>query len=405
MKKIILSIGLTMAIYANTQSIVLGAGCFWGVEKYFSSLDGVSDVVSGYAGGLEPNPTYEYVVKNRQNKTNHAEVVQITYDDTIISTTELLKEFWELHDPTQGNAQGNDIGTNYRSAIYYTTNEQKDISNQTKQEYQNLLKKAGYGKITTEIQKLDKFYKAKEYHQNYLAKNPNGYCPNHATGVKFETAPIKTLKPLGGKEIVVIDTVGCGWCERFRTDVMDEYRGSIPMRSATEQEIQGYDGVGEVIGTPTVLFVVDGKVVYRHQGYMDERSFYRVMGELKLGADSEAFDVAFAKSTDRAFCKKYKIFQNSGDGVFVDKISGEVLFDTRDRFDSGSGWLSFYRAVDGAVIEKSDHSHGMKRIEIIAKKSGAHLGHVFDDAPNGRRRYCINATVLEFKARKDIPKI
>lgn len=114
--------------------------------------------------------------------------------------------------------------------------------------------------------------------------------------------------------------------------------------------------------------------------------------------------MAFKKSTDGRFCKQYKRFKNTGDGVFVDKISGDILFDTRDRFDSGSGWLSFFKSVDGSTIEKEDNSLGMKRVEIIAKKSGAHLGHLFDDAPNGRQRFCINATVLEFVPRDEVKK-
>jgi peptide methionine sulfoxide reductase msrA/msrB len=137
---------------------------------------------------------------------------------------------------------------------------------------------------------------------------------------------------------------------------------------------------------------------------MDEKSFYKAVGAFKLGVGSEGYDVAFQQKTDGQFCKRYERFKHTGDGVFADTISGDPLFDTRDRFNSGSGWLSFYKAIDGAVIERPDTSFGMNRIEIIAKRSGAHLGHVFDDAPGGKRRYCINATVLEFVPREKIER-
>jgi peptide methionine sulfoxide reductase msrA/msrB len=169
------------------QEIVFAAGCFWGVEKHFASFDGVSDVVSGYTAGSYENPTYELVLKHRDNKNiiNHTEVVKVSYDDSVIQTTDLIRSFWELHNPTQGDRQGNDIGNNYRSGIYWISEEQEKIAKETKEIYQKLLTTAGFGEITTEIQKLDKFYKAEDYHQDYLAKNPNGYCPNHSTGVKF----------------------------------------------------------------------------------------------------------------------------------------------------------------------------------------------------------------------------
>jgi len=178
-----------MSMFANTQTIVFAAGCFWGVEKYFSNIDGVIDVKSGYAGGNYDDPTYEKVLDYRATSTqeiiNYTESVKIIYNDKKIPTQELIKDFWELHDPTQGDRQGNDIGNNYRSAIFYTNEKQKEIANKSKEQYQALLTKAGYGKITTQILPFDKFYEAEEYHQDYLKKNPNGYCPNHSTGVKF----------------------------------------------------------------------------------------------------------------------------------------------------------------------------------------------------------------------------
>ncbi|WPE17076.1 peptide-methionine (R)-S-oxide reductase MsrB [Candidatus Thioglobus autotrophicus] len=134
---------------------------------------------------------------------------------------------------------------------------------------------------------------------------------------------------------------------------------------------------------------------------MSPSEFYKALGEFKLGKDSEAFNVAFDEATDGRFCKQYEIFKNTPDGVFIDKLSGRALFDTRDRFNSKSGWLSFTKPVAGEVYEKADNSFGMTRTEIRSVSSDIHLGHVFSDGPNGKPRYCINATVLEFVPRKD----
>lgn len=301
------------------QTIVLAAGCFWGVEKYFSQLNGVIDIRSGYTAGNYQNPTYDLVLQHRNNDNiiNHTEAVQVVYDDTIIKTLDLLQHFWELHNPTQGNRQGNDIGNNYRSGIYYTNKRQEKIAHKTKNVYQYLLNQQGLGEITTEIQELDIFYPAEDYHQQYLSKNQNGYCPNHSTGVRFS------------------------------------------------------------------------------------KNFYQDYALAIFGRDSEEFRVGFAKGTDSRFCQKYDLFKETAEGYFVDKFSGARLFSTADRFNSGTGWLSFYQAVGGSVLEIPDNSLGMSRIEVISKTSKAHLGHVFDGefADTNKRRFCINASVLEFKPK------
>jgi len=409
MQKLLLYFLVSTFILAKTQTIVFGAGCFWGVEKYFETLDGVKSATSGYAGGNYKNPTYTQVLKRRNTKrgvVNHTEVVKVIYDESKISTQTLIKSFWELHNPTQGDRQGNDKGNNYRSALFYTNDTQGAVAITTQETYQKLLTKAGYGKITTEIKALKKFYPAKEHHQNYLTKNPKGYCPDHATGVKFnkEKPVLKTLSPLGEKEILVIDAKHCKFCEKFKKNVTDHYNGTIPLRTTHQDTLKGFTLKTKIEGTPTLLFIEDGKEIYTHTGYMNEKDFYKALGAFKLGKESEGYDVAFKKRTDGRFCKQYKEFKHTGDGVFKDKISGDILFDTQDRFNSGSGWLSFYKAIDGSTIQKEDNYFGMKRIEIIAKKSGAHLGHVFNDAPGGRKRFCINATILEFVPRKKIEK-
>jgi peptide methionine sulfoxide reductase msrA/msrB len=414
MKTLLLLLTLSLGLLAKPQSIVFAAGCFWGVEKHFESLPGVIDAQSGYAGGNYPDPDYHKVLSYRYRTppgiVNYTESVKVTYDDSRISTEELIKSFWELHDPTQKDRQGNDRGNNYRSAIFTTTPEQRAIALKTKEEYQKLLSKAGYGRIMTEIQPLKKFYPAEAFHQDYLKKNPHGYCPDHSTGVTFpekETAPAttrKALTPLGGKEILVIDAEHCPYCEAFKKKVASGYHGTIPMRFAYEDQLKGFKLKSKVIGTPTLYFIENGKEVAAHTGYLDPKAFYKALGAFKLGTDSEAYDIAFNRGTEPRFCKKYAKFKNVGDGVFIDRLSGEILFDTKDRFNSHSGWLSFYRAVPGSVVERPDNSYGMHRTEVIARTSGAHLGHVFGDAPGGKRRFCINATVLEFVPRADLPK-
>jgi peptide methionine sulfoxide reductase msrA/msrB len=303
--------------------IVFAAGCFWGVEKYFRKIDGVTNVVSGYAGGNYDNPSYEDILENRHstnpNNINHTEAIKITYDENQISTTNLIKNFWEMHDPTQLNKQGNDIGNNYRSAIYCTTQEQKDIALETMREFQILLTKSNYGKIVTEIEILNKFWP-------------------------------------------------------FELKISND----------------------NTLNTPSIHFIKDSVELWVHSGYIGPKDFFKALGQFKLGVNSEAFAVAYNDATDNRFCKQYDIFKNTGDGVFVDKLSGRPLFETKYRFNSHSGWLSFTQSVDNEVYEKIDNSHGMTRVEVRSKLSDIHLGHVFNDGPDGLPRYCINATVLDF---------
>lgn len=163
------------------EKAIFGLGCFWGAERKFWQLgDGIWITASGYAGGYTPNPTYQDVCTGM---TGHAEVVRVFYDPARISYDELLRVFWEGHDPTQGMRQGADVGTQYRSAIYYFDEEQRKAAERSREAYQRELSDAGYGTITTEIKPAPEFYFAEEYHQQYLAKNPNGYCGHGGTGV------------------------------------------------------------------------------------------------------------------------------------------------------------------------------------------------------------------------------
>jgi peptide-methionine (S)-S-oxide reductase len=179
---------LTLGNPVETQApdgfgvMVIGLGCFWGEEKTFWEVPGVWSTSVGYAGGVTPNPTYEEVCTGR---TGHAEVVRVIFDPAKVTYADLLKVFWENHDPTQGMRQGNDRGSQYRSIILTTTPEQQAEALASRDAYQLKMTEAGYGEITTSILPLDTYYYAEDYHQQYLVKNPYGYCPLHATGVKY----------------------------------------------------------------------------------------------------------------------------------------------------------------------------------------------------------------------------
>jgi len=395
---------------SHLEKIVLGSGCFWGAEKGYEALPGVVDAVSGYADGYGVRPTYREITKfiNKFNPNNHAEVVEVTYNKNIITTESLLQHYFESHDPTLVNQQGNDIGTQYRSIVLYTTKQQQRVIENLISEYQQLLSNSGYGQIATIVKSLDEFYKAESYHQDYIAKNPNGYCPDHSTGIRFTKIDAVEQKDnstlLKGKNILVIEPESyCPYCEKFKSLVVENYNGNLPITFRLASQLDDIELQTPTWATPTIIFLEQGKEVFGHQGYMSPQEFYKALGFFKLG-DSEAYRVAFEEGTDARFCKEYEIFKNTPDGIFVDKLSGAHLFDTRDRFNSGTGWLSFTKPVDGSVYRRADNSYGMRRIEIRSKTSDIHLGHVFPDGPNGLPRYCINATVLEFKNRKEIDK-
>ncbi|MBH0041467.1 peptide-methionine (S)-S-oxide reductase MsrA [Pseudoalteromonas sp. SWXJZ10B] len=389
----------------HVETIVLGSGCFWGAEKRYEALNGVIDAESGYADGNGFKATYRNITdqSRRFDENNYAEVVQVMYNSNIISAEDLLKNYFESHDPTQKNRQGNDIGTQYRSIVLTTTDAQAKVAEQVKSQYQQLLTDASYGKIETVIKPLTGFVSAEEYHQNYLQKNPNGYCPDHSTGVVFNKKPVEKVDNsdlLAGKQIVVLDSREyCPYCEKFKKTVANDYKGTIPMSFRHADQLKGLTIKSATWATPTILFLENGIEVYGRQGYATPEEFYKALGAFKLGK-SDAYKVAFDARTDRPYCKEYKEFKNTPDGTFVDKLSGEPLFDTRDRFNSGTGWLSFKHPVKSSVTQHDDSSWGITRIELRSKSTGIHLGHLFPgEGPRGTDRYCINATVLDFVPR------
>jgi peptide-methionine (S)-S-oxide reductase len=170
---------------AGLKTAMFGLGCFWGAEKLFWNLPGVYSTAVGYAGGVTPNPTYEEVCTGL---TGHNEVVRVVYDPSQTTYEELLRAFWEAHDPTQGMRQGNDVGTQYRSGIYVNDDAERMAAEASRESFAAQLKKAGYGAVTTEIVRAPEFYYAEDYHQQYLAKNPAGYCGLGGCGVTYKSA-------------------------------------------------------------------------------------------------------------------------------------------------------------------------------------------------------------------------
>jgi peptide-methionine (S)-S-oxide reductase len=184
---------------AGTEIAEFALGCFWGEEKNFWQIPGVVSTSVGYEGGYTPNPTYEEVCSGR---TGHAETVRVVFDPAKVSYATLLKVFWESHNPTQGMRQGNDTGTQYRSVIFYRSADQQAAAEESRTVYEKKLTEAGYGAVTTEIIPAAEFYFAEDYHQQYLDKNPFGYCPDHGTGV---SCPIGVVKASGPAEAITAD--------------------------------------------------------------------------------------------------------------------------------------------------------------------------------------------------------
>ncbi len=192
-------LGSSRSTDAVTQSDTLAAatfagGCFWCIEPPFDKLDGVVSTTSGYTGGHKKKPTYEEV---SAGSTGHTEAVLVAFEPAVLPLEQVLRLFWENHDPTQGMRQGNDLGTQYRSVIHAYGEDQRRAAEASRDAYQRALSEAGYGEITTEITDAPEFYFAEDYHQQYLAKNPNGYCPDHSTGV---ACPVGLALPAGTPE-------------------------------------------------------------------------------------------------------------------------------------------------------------------------------------------------------------
>jgi len=287
---------LSSSAFAKTDSIVLGMGCFWGAEKYMAKIPGVTDVESGYAGGDYKNATYKGVLQHerdlRDGNTdvrNHAEVIKVTFDDEKVNLKTVLSTFWETHDPTQGNRQGNDVGTTYRSAIYFNSDAQKKIALETRDAYQIALTKANFSKITTEIAPLKNYATAEEYHQDYLVKNPNGYCALRGTSVAypgsmriFKTAekPLDANKLSFDRQIVVYESEDCQYCKVFKRDVLNQWESKTAITTTHSTKAPtGWKLKETLFATPTIVIFEKGVEVSRYTGYNgDKKRFLKWLG-------------------------------------------------------------------------------------------------------------------------------
>lgn len=400
--------------------IVLGMGCFWGAEKRMSEIPGVVDVESGYAGGDIPGMGYQQILNHenllrigRTAARNHAEVIKVTFDPNQVSLEAVLAKFWENHNPTQGDRQGNDIGSNYRSAIYTQNEAQQSVAQATLKVYQQALNVVGYGPITTEILPLRHYMPAEEYHQNYLQKNPNGYCGLGGTGVKYpvtvSSIPLsedtheksRLLKQLVGKDLnfaqqlIVFEAEHCEFCRLFDKEILDNWQAAVPV-VVTLNALPpiGWALEKSLFAAPTIVLFKAGKEVARYTGYNGEQAnFWKWLGFQLLTPEQQK--IAFEQGTEPPFTATN--LDEKRPGKFVDPITGAPLFLSQTKFDSKSGWPSFIDPVPGSVTLHDDYSHNMHRIEVRSASSGIHLGHVFDDGPPPTfKRFCINGNVLKF---------
>ncbi|WMJ09200.1 peptide-methionine (S)-S-oxide reductase MsrA [Nitrosomonas sp. sh817] len=402
----------------KTDYIVLGMGCFWGAEKRMSEIPGVLDVESGYAGGDIPGVGYQQILNHermllagRTTARNHAEVIKVTFDPAQVALETVLAKFWENHNPTQGDRQGNDVGSNYRSAIYYHDETQKALALLTQKTYQQVLSAAGYGAITTEVLPLRNYITAEEYHQDYLQKNPNGYCGLGGTGVKYPASSGQTIqsaalnpelmKPLDGKDLnfaqqlVIFEAEHCEYCKLFDQEVLDNWQAEVPVVATMNiNPPTGWALEKPLFATPTIVLFRNGKEVARYTGYNGEKTnFWKWLGFQLLTPEQQK--IAFEQGTEPPFTASN--LDEKRPGKFVDPITGAPLFLSQAKFNSGTGWPSFFDPIEGSVTFHDDDSHGMQRIEVRSASSGIHLGHVFDDGPPpSYKRYCINGNVLKF---------
>ena len=301
----------------DLKKIYLAGGCFWGVEEYMQRIYGVYDAVSGYANGKVNNPTYKTV---SSGKSGYAETVEVTYDSKKIKLEDLLNHYFKIIDPTSLNKQGNDRGSQYRTGIYYVDDSDKEVIDKV----MNFQAKKYSEKIVVENMKLKNFTVAEDYHQDYLRKNPNGYCHidlSKASEVVID--PAKYPKPSDDD------------LKRKLTDIQ-----------------------------------------------------YRVTQK---------------NETESSFSNEY--WDNKEKGIYVDVATGEPLFSSSDKFDSGCGWPSFSKPIAKDVVTyREDKSYNMNRTEVRSRSGDSHLGHVFNDGPEelGGLRFCINSASIKFIPLKDM---
>ncbi len=327
------------------ETITLAGGCFWCTEAYFQEEEGIIDAVSGYAGGDEATASYLAVAKGT---TKHREAVQITYNPQIISTEEILDIYWSHIDPTNPGGQFADRGFQYTTAIFYQNNEQKDVALDSKAR----LEESGLfdNSIATEVLPLTTFFKAEEYHQDYYKKAADHY---------------ERYKKASGRAGFVEET----WAK----DAAIQFLESEQTRTNEAQEKEAYN-------------------------YTDEE-----IAELLKNLNPLAYHVVAESGTESPFNNAY--WDNKAAGIYVDVVTGKPLFSSTHKYDSGTGWPSFWRTIDDdSVTMHEDNSLSTTRTEI--RSDGGHVGHVFEDGPveQGGRRFCTNSASLRFVPKADMEK-
>ena len=369
--------------HAQLDSIVLGMGCFWGAEKRMSEVLGVVDVESGYANGdiagsYQAVLDHERAVRSGQtSQRNHAEVVKVTFDPAKTTLETVLIKFWESHNPTQGDRQGNDVGTNYRSAIYTHGQAQQEVALKTRAAYQQALTKGGLGTITTEIAALKNYYPAEDYHQDYLKKNPQGYCGLGGTGVHYpgskNAAQIQSPR-LDGKtlnferQLVVFEAEECAFCKQFKAEILDHWQSPIAIKSTFNPNAPtGWKLEKTLFATPTIVLFEKGKEVSRYTGYSGKTAFWKWLGFQLLTPAQQK--IAFEQGTERAGTGSH--LDEKRPGTFIDPITGAPLFRSDTKFESGTGWPSFFNPVQGGIVLHEDGAFGMKRVEVRSASSAS----------------------------------
>lgn len=290
------------AVNDETPFIVLGMGCFWGAEKRMQNLIGVLDVQAGYAGGDVASPDYETLhnteaeINSGKAIKNHAEVVKVYFDPKQTTLEKVLIQFWENHNPAQGNRQGNDIGSNYRSAIYFRSEEERLVAQKTRAIYQKNLAAALYTEtITTEIEPLKNYTPAEDYHQDYLEKNPLGYCGLGGTGVAYSDPNAPGVSSTGTAikknhsviedwdkarlsdeyQLLAFEAVDCGYCRKFDKEILARWQHSIPIFATNSTSPPpGWKLQESLFATPTIVLFVNKQETARYTGYQGVESFW-----------------------------------------------------------------------------------------------------------------------------------